>query len=885
MGIPRNATLAETIYRDIEKNDYLNQLYADLLYNYSLRLFSLSLDEREIDIPSALRFADILSKSAYTENADAHKIWAQEIIILLNILYPGDARVSQFLGSVLSAVGNYRGLQTTVKSYVSTDVMDQLYYAFDKGRLCIPGDNNKYFFPAQKQVFDGLGKFCFSYSGPTSMGKSFVVQTYIKQQIEAGVKQNFAILVPTKALINEVRSSILNDIQKGMTEHNYRVVVSAGDIVLQQNHNFIFVMTPERLLHLLNTMPTLALEFLFVDEAHKISSRGGRSAFYYKVINLVMKRENRPTVVFASPNIPNPEIYLDLIPGIRQMDVRRMASKFAPVCQFKYLVDMVGGRIFSHNDHSHKLEPVHQMKEEMELCDIISVVGRDKQNIVYCNARTKVVDYATAYAKTITQERHDPKLDALAKDIQNEVHTDCFLSGLIRKGIAYHVGYLPASIRLRIERCFEEGLIRTIFCTSTLVEGVNLPADNLFVTSYKNGNIGMNEVEFRNLIGRVGRIKYNLYGNVFLLAYADSRTDVSKKYESLLNNDIPAQQLSVTGKLSERQRRAIVVALSQGDVAMQTCLEGEKEEDYALMRKIALILLRDIVKGNSSTVTETFAPLLTAEATDAIIGHFGNERTSDDITLSYDQWENLTDAIEKGNLAYPALGVNDIVDFSSLVRFLARLRTIFKWDVYEKNTLGRLDSSGSPRGVLEWYATVLMQWVRGNGLSVIISSALRHKRQNPYKGIWNGKHQLCSYYDYTNMTHRNYVMAETLDVIENVILFSLANYFRKFSMEYKRVHGVEHFDNDWYEFVEYGTTNRATILLQQSGFSREVSQFILSHRAKYIDESSGEIKIKPAIFTCGDIGVETEANDVRFNIPELFIDDDSTGDTVEDWMT
>ena len=59
MGIPRNATLAETIYRDIEKNDYLNQLYADLLYNYSLRLFSLALDEREIDIPSALRFAAV----------------------------------------------------------------------------------------------------------------------------------------------------------------------------------------------------------------------------------------------------------------------------------------------------------------------------------------------------------------------------------------------------------------------------------------------------------------------------------------------------------------------------------------------------------------------------------------------------------------------------------------------------------------------------------------------------------------------------------------------------------------------------------------------------------------------------------------------------------
>ena len=83
-----------------------------------------------------------------------------------------------------------------------------------------------------------------------------------------------------------------------------------------------------------------------------------------------------------------------------------------------------------------------------------------------------------------------------------------------------------------------------MFCTSTLVEGVNLPADNLFITSYKNGRSGMDEVEFRNLVGRVGRIKYNLYGNVFMLAFDESDTitakKVAEKYESLLNNDIAA---------------------------------------------------------------------------------------------------------------------------------------------------------------------------------------------------------------------------------------------------------------------------------------------------------------------------------------------------------
>ena len=52
----------------------------------------------------------------------------------------------------------------------------------------------------------------------------------------------------------------------------------------------------------------------------------------------------------------------------------------------------------------------------------------------------------------------------------------------------------------------------------------------------------------------------------------------------------------------------------------------------------------------------------------------------------------------------------------------------------------------------------------------------------------------------------NYVIAESLGTIENVLLFSISNYFRKFSLEYKRQHGnIEYFDNDWYDFIEYGT--------------------------------------------------------------------------------
>ena len=104
----------------------------------------------------------------------------------------------------------------------------------------------------------------------------------------------------------------------------------------------------------------------------------------------------------------------------------------------------------------------------------------------------------------------------------NEVHGDYYPADIISRGVAYHIGYLPSAIRMRIEELYRKGLIHTIFSTSTLVEGVNLPADNLFITHYKNGRPEMNVVDFKNLVGRVGRIEYNLFGNVFLVRLVES---------------------------------------------------------------------------------------------------------------------------------------------------------------------------------------------------------------------------------------------------------------------------------------------------------------------------------------------------------------------------
>ena len=116
------------------------------------------------------------------------------------------------------------------------------------------------------------------------------------------------------------------------------------------------------------------------------------------------------------------------------------------------------------------------------------------------------------------------------------------------------------------------------------------------------------------------------------------------------------------------------------------------------------------------------------------------------------------------------------------------------------------------------------------------------------------------------------MFADTLEVIDNIVLFSISNYFLLFSNEYKTIHHLNEFDNNWYEFVEYGTTNPITILLQRNGFSREVSTYIRNNKDAFIIEGlDGKWHLSTALLKCSNTNARTEASSVRYNMPELFV--------------
>ena len=860
-------TIGAVLFDGIEENPYLNELYDAILYNYGRQLFGLTnLPEKEISVPAALRFADILSKSVHTQNEETHKLWAQEIVALLNALRPDDELIQYYLGSVLTSVSNFRGVSLKAADYVSADFLDRIFTQVSKEYLRIPEAENEYFFRAQKEIYEKFNEPYFSYSAPTSLGKSYIMRTFIREQIAKGKQCNFAIIVPTKALINETTEKLTEVLGPELKEKNYRIVTSAGAMALEEEHNFIFAMTPERLLYLLILMKDIPIEYLFIDEAHKISKKDGRSAFYYKVVDMLSQRSTPPHIIFASPNIPNPEVYLQLIPDVANRENYKIATKFSPVNQEKFLIDFKCFELHYYNEATQKLTKYCSFPEDKGLLDFVHELGEGARSIVYSNSKDNVVEYALQYA-TQLQPLHDSDLDVLAQDIRQDVHGDYYLADIVEKGVAYHMGYLPSTIRARIESLYKDGKIHTLFCTSTLLEGINLPADNLFITSHKNGG-DMSPVDFRNLMGRVGRIEFNLYGNVFLVCI--KRKTKKERFLHLLQEKIVPQQLSLATALTPEQKTGIVSVLKSGQAEIPK--DGSlPPAEYSLIRKVANILLKDIVSGRASRVKKEFSDVLSPEDEAAIVAAFAGREHSldDDINLSLDQTERLAREIRSGRLHYPAIRIGGKADYNELRNFLERLCDIFKWETYEYDTLGFRNKLSGAHTKLSHYAFVLNQWVSGMSLNHMVTDSIDYYRSTG-KGKVKLKGQYVAFKD--EAPYVNALISGMLEDIEDVILFRIANYFLRFSQEYRACFPDASF-TDWYELVEYGTTNPEAVWLQRNGFTREAAAYITEKRSQYITfDDNDQLRLKPALLECENRSIRREAEQVQYNSPEIYLE-------------
>lgn len=141
---------------------------------------------------------------------------------------------------------------------------------------------------------------------------------------------------------------------------------------------------------------------------------------------------------------------------------------------------------------------------------------------------------------------------------------------------------------------------------------------------------------------------------------------------------------------------------------LSVCVGAEMAVEMLIeVRKLTNILLYDIVGNRDSRVHTEFSEYLTTDDEKIITEPFTGKENSpdDDINLSPDQTEVLSETVRQ-LLHYPKIRVDDRANYLELREFLGRLLEIFKWDIYERDTLGFFNEDKQQYTKLRHYAFV-----------------------------------------------------------------------------------------------------------------------------------------------------------------------------------
>ena len=869
-----NISVREIIAERLESNEYLTNLYSKLLRVYAQRLvFRHEVMLEPTEVTDLISFADLLAKTSLQGYKEMYKELAQEIMVMLREIDNENPLIKKALGNVLASTSNFIGLSLIDSQFLYNSLVEDISIVLDKEFLKIPGKKNQYFLPDQKRIFDNLSNDVLSFSGPTSLGKTFLFINFVRKQMLDGLRRDYYIILPTRALVNEVRSELITQLGDLLQDKAYRVLTGPSDPV---GSNIICAMTPERFLTFLEQGDCRRPDYVFIDEAQIISSHKERSLLYYRIVDRLMRMEKSCNLIFSSPNIPNPEIYNRLIPKSAWEHITLtddgqesfLSAEYTPVVHYFFFLDLQDQMFYILNRRTHTFSRFARFKKPIKNpLEAIYNLGNKKKNIVYCKSIQQTMSWAVEYAKMkgqgLSSEEKEKLLDA-SKRVESLIHKDCFLSETLKSGVAYHIGYLPSSARKLIEKLFREGVIDTVFCTSTVIEGVNFPADNLFITSTKNGRTNLSPSDFKNLVGRAGRIRYQLHGNVFFIRTQDE--DDMEKVRKLCFQRVPRQTLSIEQKENDKKIKETIADLANNDISLQGNASHQFERLYST------ILTRDLALGyEDSAIVVNAKEHSTPEEIEKVRRNFPKALTYDEYYISNDQVTSLDEYIRQGGKypKHPRAGVQRDV-YKEVESFMFDLKRIFKWNIYNKK-LGSGDS-------YKWFSYLLFKWITGTSIPEIISNQIGRYERREVTQLFTTSYQSSDgsrlVYDGSPL-HKNLIINSVLEDIDKILLHELGDYFRIFTRRYKALISTSRedlFDNDWALFIEYGSSDWRTIKLLEIGFSRHVAKkiFELKDEIEVRFTEDGTVMIERSIFDCSDQEVVDEAKEVRQNHWEHF---------------
>lgn len=365
-------------------------------------------------------------------------------------------------------------------------------------------------------------------SAPTSFGKSLVIDGVIA----SGTYANIVVVVPTIALIDETRRRL----QK--FRDAYRVITHGSQ---SQGHRNIFVLTQERVLDF--ELPEI--DFFVIDEFYKLGME--QDTDRASLLNLAFYRLKKTAKAFY---LLGPSIQA-ITPSVQDtVKAEFIATDFRTVASDIVLIP----------------RSQRNLEHLLELCQ-----EQTEPTLIF----TKSPNGARSVGKSLAEElgdSTDPTLIEAADWVGSEYHPEWSYATCLRAGIGLHHGRIPRALQQLSVRLFNDGLLKFLVCTSTLIEGVNTAAKTVIIYDNKIATKKYDFFTFNNIKGRAGRMRQHFIGRVYL--FNDPPTEELPMVDIPILSQPDDLPLQVVVEMDEADlTQGSIVRL--GDVLNQSVLPSE----------------------------------------------------------------------------------------------------------------------------------------------------------------------------------------------------------------------------------------------------------------------------------------------------------------------
>ena len=771
----------------------------DVEIDWNEALFVASLiapDAPEIAQDGALRIAQacLQSRTATTEHQQA----AQVLLSRMGNSRAIDLAVEKNLIDPIS----YQGYSLPIEmDLVRQKIALSIFVTAD--RMVSVNEFQRQFWSAAE------GNDWVSVSAPTSVGKSFIVKLWLQKNL-SGSNFTAVYIVPTRALIEEVSRDL-----RGQLSGECDVFNLPWDPKILLSERRVLVLTQERFHVLQQNIADISIDLIFVDEAQKLGD-GSRGLLLQRVLDHAIAKDSSLRIIFASPLSTNPELLLQGAPSSSQailsesvtvnqnlIHVNQVRGK-PTLWQASVLVD--GEAIeLGFFDLPARPQPI---SKRLSLVAVALGAGHSG-NVVYANGAADAEKFAGQIADLMPSVKAsdlDPDIASLCDLIERIIHPKYLLASYLRRQVAFHYGNMPLLVREEIERLFRIGKIHYLVCTSTLLEGVNLPCQNLFVRGPKRGrNNPMTAGDFWNLAGRAGRWGVEFQGNIVCV---DTEVDTvwdsipKKRVRQPMSRSTDEALSSASDLISFISDRAPLEAARDAPLleSMVSMLAARVREGLPLsdLRWFEASGIR--VEELTSILTDRLSTLTVSAAVTnrhAGISPFAIQRLADYLT-EHEEPERL--------LLPPPESSDAAVSYVSVISRINRY-------------LGG-DFSSRPGRQFQ-LAILITKWMRGQPLAVLISDRVEYfRRTNSQTSIAN-------------------VIRSVMNDVEQIARFEAPLYFSCYLETLYEVHADLFLSDDGPApvpdiamMLELGVSRMTELSMMSLGLSRttavELSEYIMS---------------------------------------------------------